>query len=464
MIQFTGFLCMLCLLGAEIGRSEMVPEGFFPNFKELPSLQKEELLIQLQSLDIKSLEKQRASIFEKPAFLGPLSSFEKYYKRGSFEDRALGKKLLSEGKVGCLIVAGGQGSRLNYTKPKGFYPITFIKQKSLFQLFAERILAAGKWVGVPLKVAIMTSLSNHEETIQSFQENDFFGLDPDQVFFFSQDELPLLNAKGDLFLETETKFATGPDGNASSLKHFVSSGIWKAWKKAGICYVNYMHVDNALADPFDPELSGFHEKFDSDVIVKCIFRENPLEKLGVLFEKEGKVLVVEYSEISEEERDAKNKDGSLKNICANIGLYSFKMDFIYEIASHYADLPFHKAWKSAKALTSDGTFQMSEKPIAWKFEKFIFDVLPFAKDVRALLYSREECFAPLKNGEGDDSAEFVRKALQRLDQKVFEQITGNPIPNSALFELDPAFYYPTKDLLENWKGKSLPKDAYVNPS
>ena len=153
----------------------------------------------------------------------------------------------------------------------------------------------------------------------------------------------MLNSDGDLFLESKDQFAMGPDGNASSLKHFVESGIWDIWNKAGIRYLNYMHVDNSLADPFDSELTGFHEKnLSSDVIVKCIQRQNPQEKLGVMFEQKGKVVVVEYSEISKEDREARKENGSLKNACGNIGLYSLRMDFVFDVATkYYHHLPFH---------------------------------------------------------------------------------------------------------------------------
>jgi UDP-N-acetylglucosamine/UDP-N-acetylgalactosamine diphosphorylase len=424
----------------------------------------EEIVRQMQTLNQQELERQKKAIEEDVVVLKNLSAFEEYEKSGSLQRKSIGLKLLAEGKVGCLLIAGGQGSRLNYTKPKGLYPVSLVQKKSLFQLFAERVKAAGDLVGRPLFVAIMTSPGNEEETISYFKENNFFGLEKEQLFFYSQEELPFLDAKGNLFLEAPNRLAMGPNGNASSLKHFFTSGLWDSWQKAGICYLNYFHVDNALADPFDAELTGFHaENAASDVIIKCIERTNPLEKIGVLFKRGETVSVVEYSEISQEERDARKEDGSLKNACANIGLYSFRMDFVREVGLRYYDeLPFHKAWKAAKCLTDKGTFEMSKTPIAWKFEKFIFDVLPFAKEVKAILYPRKECFAPLKNAEGEDSLQAVQIALWQRDKAVFEQISGISVKD-RVFELHPAFYYPTKELLKKWKDKQLPESSYILP-
>ncbi len=444
--------------------TEMDPKTLLPNWDFLQARQKEEIMAQIEKIDLKELERQRSVIRQDEVSFPNLSVFTQYHKNSCIKDQEEGRKLISEGKVGCLIVAGGQGSRLSYRKPKGFYPVTLVKHKCLFQVFAEKILAAGHLAGRPLYLAIMTSSENHEETIEGFKENDYFGLSPDQLFFFSQKDLPLLDKNGNLFLETADSISMGPDGNASSIREFVASGIWDIWHKKGISYLNYMHVDNALSDPFDAELSGLHSNSPaSDVIVKCIARDDPEEQLGVMFEINGKVGVVEYSEISTEERTSRNKDGSLLNLCANIGLYSFKMDFVHDVASCYYDqFPFHKALKSVKYLTPTGKTQKSEKPIAWKFEKFIFDLLPFAKNVKAIVYPRHECFAPLKNAEGNDSLLFVQRALQRKDREIFEKISGVS-SSSSVFELDPAFYYPTPELLQKWKGKALPDMPYVKP-
>ena len=444
------YICAFCLLGMQLQGLDM---------------KSQEVLSQMSKVSPQDLAAQRAAIFAEEVSFGELSTFNEFEKSGSLENKEKGAQLLAEGKVGCLIVAGGQGSRLNYVKPKGLYPVSLIKQKSLFQLFAERILAAGRLAGSPLWVAVMTSPGNHEETVQSFEENGLFGLSKEQLFFFCQEELPLLDPQGNLFLETPEKLATGPDGNASSLKHFVSSGIWDTWHKAGIAYLNYMHIDNALVDPFDAELTGYHAKNQaSDLIVKCIERTNPLEKLGVLFKENEKVVVVEYSEISSSERDARKEDGSLKNACANIGLYSFTMDFVREVGlSYYDKLPFHKAWKAVKYLTPEGMTQMASKPMAWKFEKFIFDVFFYAKGIKALLCPREECFAPLKNAEGDDSLLVVQHALQKRDKQVFEKVSGVFLGQTHPFELDPAFYYPSQELLDKWKQKSLPDSSYIDP-
>lgn len=423
----------------------------------------ESLSKQIEQLDLNEFIAQRNAVVQ-PEILQPepLIPYNDYIRSGSKQNIVLGKKLIAEGKVGCLIVAGGQGTRLQCTGPKGIFPVTLIKQKSLFQFFAERVLAASKQANRPLHLAIMTSPANHKETLEYFKINNNFGLEEEQIAFFSQEELPLLNQQGNLFLESPAKISSGPDGNAASLKFFVKSGIWQNWYQQGVRYLNYVHIDNPLADPFDAELTGFHDRQQSDIILKCIAREDPMEKVGIIGKLGNTVKVIEYSEITPEERDARDENGTLRHVCCNISINSFHMDFVKKVAEEIYDLlPFHKAWKAVKHVTDEGGTVLADKPMAWKFEKFIFDVFPFAHSVSALLYPRSECFAPLKNVNGTDSINDVQVALQAYDRVVFENISGMPITKLESFELDPQFYYPTPELLLKWKEVPLPESSYI---
>lgn len=424
------------------------------------ALEKERLLLSEQQYE--SLLQQRDQILNPQSKLAEeISPFLDCQEGGLEQDAEMGRQLIADGKVGCLIVAGGQASRLKCNGPKGLFPVSVVKQKSLFQIFAEKVSAAGIQAHRKLPLAIMTSPSNHEETVRHFEENSYFGLDPAQVDFFSQEELPFLDQNGDLFLEAPLKIAKGPDGSGASLKQFVDRGVWVKWASLGVRYMVYIQIDNPLADPFDAELVGYHHKEDADVVIKSIARQDPLEKLGVIVKVNEKTQVVEYSEIPPEERDARDANGALRHPYANISILSFKMDFVREAADTYYDqMPFHTAWKAASRYTPN---KGVEKTMAWKFEKFVFDVLPYAKKVRAILYPREQCFAPLKNFEGQDSIQTVQAALKRFDRQIYAKISGCEVPDSKVFELDPQFYYPTKELLEKWKGRELPKEAYVTP-
>ncbi len=435
-------------------------QHIFNYFEKGDTEQQKRLIEQIQAINIPTFRMQQQMLLKHPhhtpRFLDP---FDKITYSGNPELVLAGKKIIQEGKVGCLIVAGGMGTRLNFDGPKGIFPISVIKEKSIFQLLAEKTLAAGKQCNRSLSIALMTSPLNHQQTIDFFELHNFFGLDRAQIDFFCQDMLPFLDPEGNLFLDRIDHLAVGPDGNGTALQHFVKSGIWKKWYAKGVRYLNFVLIDNLLADPFDEELAGFHHSEGVDIVIKCTSRQDPTENVGIIIEQEDKVRVIEYSELPEAERIATDSQGNLKHIAANLSLFSFSMDFIHKHANE--PLPLHLAHKKVDYLNKDGVITKSQTPNAWKFEKFIFDILPLAWSIKALLYPREVCFAPLKNDKGADNPEAVRAALQHRDRLQFKKITGIT-PSERPFELDQAFYYPTPELIKKWKGKELPQNPYID--
>lgn len=427
----------------------------------LTEKEQEALIQQIQLIDFSLLEQQRRLIKNPSPAQSTIEPFTDFAFIGQNDHVLKGKQLLQEGKMGCLILAGGQGTRLRFDGPKGRFPVSLVKHKSLFQLLAEKTLAAGKQVGKTLSLAIMTSPENDEMTKRFFAEHHYWGLNPEQVSFFCQGTLPLLDSQGQLFLESRYHIAEGPNGNGQCLHDFYKSGIWKKWSEQGIQYLNVVLIDNPLADPFDAELLGFHAGQQAEITIKCTEKLKPQEKVGVIVKENGRVSVIEYSELSDRNKTATRPDGRLEYCCANLSLFCFSMDFIQSIVTKSASLPLHKAWKAAKFVNEAGVTQLSATPIAWKFETFIFDWLGYANHVFALLYPREQCFAPLKNYEGDDSLETVQQAIQKREKKLLKDMTGLE-PPSLPFELAAEFYYPTPELKAKWH-KKVPKTSYVEP-
>ncbi len=342
-------------------------------------------------------------------------------------NRDAGLKLLREGKLACLILAGGEGSRLGSCAPKGTFPVTLCKKKSLFQLFSERLLAASLQCGSKVPLAIMTSPLNHAQTVEFFNTSPCAKPLEGGLDFFEQQMLPLL----DLNKEPLPFFA--PDGNGGALKGLVQSGIFKKWRTRGIEHVHILLVDNALADPCDAKLLAEHVRCGNEWTVKCIEKEAPDEQVGALARMGERLHIVEYSDQPPEAAAACR--------LANTGMFCLSMECIERL--HSFPQPIHLAKK------------MRQGRWVLKQEKFLFDLLPYAHPSSALCYPREQVFAPLKNREGKNSLSEVERALQRADRNQFFQITGIEPPDIP-FELDPAFYYPTEALLKHWRGRSLP--------
>jgi UDP-N-acetylglucosamine/UDP-N-acetylgalactosamine diphosphorylase len=435
----------------------------FHFWSTLTNNQKAALISQLKKIDLNKLEQQKKLVLEPlESIFTTFEAFEDFAYVGNRENQLQGQRLIKQGRLGCLLLAGGQGTRLQFSGPKGAYPISVINHKSLFQLCAEKIAAASRWAHRPLNLAIMTSPDNDEETRCFFQHNNYFGLQPSQVSFFVQGSLPLLDTNGQLFLRTPWNLSTGPDGNGLSFFYFVQSGILEKWIQLGIDYVNVILVDNPLADPFDAELVGFHQKQGVEITLKCTEKLQAEERVGVLVKQNQRCCVVEYSEMSTSEKKAYRKDGRLKHCCANLSLFCFSLSFIQRIVSEQLSLPLHKAWKAAQYVDEEGISHLSTQPIAWKFETFIFDWLLYTQKVAALLYPREQCFAPLKNLTGLDSPDTVREALQQNDKQLIQALTGLP-PPSFPFELAAEFHYPTPALRSKWQGRPI-TTSYVDPN
>ena len=427
------------------------------SFNTLSGTEKKTLLRQVENLDIAQLKIQKNSLKEPFKKQRNLKTIQDYDTSGNKEDFLSGQKIIKEGLVGCLVVAGGQATRLKLQGPKGTCPITSIKHKSLFQLIGEKVLAASVLSMKPLPLAIMTSPLNHEETVNFFEKNFYFGLKKNQVSFYKQEMLPFLDTQGHLMIQQDGSLAEGPDGNGGALFHFFNSGLEKKWREAGVRYLNFILVDNPLADPFDAELIGYHKRVSADIVVKAIKREDPQELVGVLVKEEGATVVVEYTELSEEEKLARTNDNTLAYSLANISLFSFSLDFIKRLGTDKnLKIPLHKNLKAISNLNKNE--EVLQK--VWKFEKFIFDLLPFANKVSILVYPRETCFAPLKNFQGADSLDTVPLMIEKNDRRTLINITKTPCLVSPL-EISQDFYYPTEQLKEQWIGKTIEGPRYI---
>ncbi|NRA89708.1 MAG: UTP--glucose-1-phosphate uridylyltransferase [Simkaniaceae bacterium] len=282
-------------------------------------------------------------------------------------------------KMGCLILAGGKGTRLGFNGPKGCFLIPLKEKKTLFQLLFEKILKKGE----DLPVAIMTSPLNQDATFKYLEENHYFGLK--NVSLFNQEMIPVCDDEGNLIDDVQS-----PDGNGKAFQNLVRSKIWEGWKARGIEFVQVLPIDNPKADPFDGELLKVHETEGVELVLRGIERASKDEKLGVIGTEKGKLGVLEYSELTEKSKD-------LGFTLGNTGVFSVSCEFIERIAP--LDLPFHLAQKIENGRS------------VWKFETFIFDLFCHANSFKILISDRKKCFAPLKNRSGPDSLETVTKAL-----------------------------------------------------
>ncbi len=326
----------------------------------------------------------------------------------------VGEEALRSGKVAAFLVAGGQGTRLGYDGPKGMYPVTPVKKKSLFQLHAEKLLAMAARYGHAIPWYIMTSETNHAETESFFSEHGYFGYDAENIMFFSQEMIPAIDRNGKLILDARDHIFNNPNGHGGSLKALWTSGAIDDMKNRGIEHIFYFQVDNVLTRICDPVYLGYHILGNSEMSNKVVRKKAAEEKMGVLCKINGKLGLIEYSDISDEDMHARNADGSLRFWAGNIATHILNVSFVERENKDGFRLPYHLAEKSIPYVNEKGEFITPGEKNGIKFETFVFDALQDAERSVSIEIVRSEEFSPLKNRDGDNSPETVRRALNNL--------------------------------------------------
>jgi UDP-N-acetylglucosamine/UDP-N-acetylgalactosamine diphosphorylase len=390
---------------------------------ELSSFERQRLLEQIDSIDfallqrlvqtmLRSRESSRPGPLEPAPIIALPSSAREVEERQAA--RELGEAVLGRGRVAALVAAGGQGTRLGFSGPKGAFPIGPISGKPLFSLFAERILAARRRYGVSVPWYVMTSPATDAETKSFFEKRGFFGLPQHDVVFFQQGTLPAMDRDGRILMAGKAEIAMSPDGHGGTLKALDRSGCLDDLEQRGIEEVSYFQVDNVLVKPLDPVFIGCHCRAGAEMSSKVVRKAYPEEKVGVLGMRNGKLSVIEYSDLGWEDMRAIGPDGELKYWAGSIAVHMIQVAFLRRLKEEKIELPFHRAEKKVPCIDPHGRPIEPDEPNGIKFESFIFDALGHVRTSVAFEVLRREEFSPVKNAHGVDSPETARRDLMEL--------------------------------------------------
>jgi len=362
----------------------------------------------------------------------------------------LGTELIAAGKVAAFVVAGGQGTRLGFDGPKGNFRISPVKNKTLFQIFAESIAAASKKYQTDCPWYVMTSPLNYDETKDIFHSNNYYGLDKKNVFIFQQGTLPNFSTAGRILLADKATIACSPDGHGGSLKALYQSGTLDDMKRRGIEYLSYWQVDNPLINIFDPLFIGLHALDKAEMSSKALIKSHPKEKVGNFCLVDGRVTVIEYSDLPDELAEKQNPDGSLVFELGSIAIHIINRTFVEKLNANDFSLPLHRAVKKIKHIDEKGNAVESD---GIKLESFIFDALPLACTSIILQTIRSEEFAPTKNATGPDSVDITRRMMTARAADWLES-AGVNVPRKpdgsvdCLLEIAPSFALEKEDIKE----------------
>ena len=376
--------------------------------------------------------------------------------------KAAGETALRAGRVAAFTVAGGQGTRLGYDGPKGTFPVTPVRHLPLFQVFAEKILAAGRRYGKPLHWFIMTSHQNHTATEDFFREKGHFGLDPGRVHLFRQGRMPAVDFAGKILLESPGSLAMSPDGHGGSLRALDRSGSLDLMATEGIDTLSYFQVDNPLVRCIDPAFIGWHLTRGSEMSSKMVPKAYAEEKLGHFCTRNGRMVVIEYSDLPMSlQKEVDPATGGLRYSAGSIAIHVIDREFIRRMARGAGGLPFHRADKKIATVDAAGNEVRPAQANGVKFELFVFDALPSARNPVVIETSRADDFSPVKNAEGVDSPATCR--ADQLRQFVrWLRAAGAAVPADASglppfgLEVSPLVGYDEGSFAESWSRLSPP--------
>ena len=373
--------------------------------KELP----ERLLKQLEELDWSYLDLIHAGKLARGHFepLGAMELDEIATKRETFKQEGL--KAIRENKVGAILLAGGQGTRLGFDKAKGMFNIGVHKTLYIFEQLIANLKKVTDEAGAWIPLYIMTSEKNDAQTREFFEEHDFFGYNREYVKFFVQSMAPAVDYDGNFLIEAEDSLALSPNGNGGWFTSFLRSGLEADMKEKKIEWLNVFAVDNVLQQIADPVFIGATILSGRVSGAKVVRKADPYERVGALCLEDGKPSIVEYYELTPEMAEAANEKGSLLYGFGVTLNYLFRVDKLLEIADR--KLPVHLVEKKVPYLNEEGVLVKPTEPNAYKFEELILDMVYMMDDCLPFEVEREKEFAPVKNATGVDSVDTARELL-----------------------------------------------------
>ncbi|XP_045481643.1 UDP-N-acetylhexosamine pyrophosphorylase [Harmonia axyridis] len=469
MLTYTKIQSML----EECGQSHLL--NFF---NELSEAEQQQLLNQISSVNFheanelfgKAMKSLDGDLQEIDSLMEPVpeSQFEAEdtcdpIKLENYRNKGLEE--ISKGNIGVLLMAGGQGTRLGVTYPKGMYSVGLPSGKTLFQIQAERIrrlqTLAERRTGIAgcIPWYIMTSGRTHEETRHFLEKNDYFGLDKDNVVLFEQGLLPCFNYDGKIILDQMNVISMAPDGNGGIYKALHQNGILEDMNRRGVKYVHAHSVDNILVKVADPVFVGYCLEKGADCGAKVVKKASPTEAVGVVCKVAGHYQVVEYSEVSEETAKKTNDKGELLFNAGNICNHFFTVDFLAEVArKHDRFMKVHVAKKKIPYVDEHGVRYSPKSPNGIKIEKFVFDVFQFTDNFVTWEVPRYTEFSALKNPDevARDCPSTARRDILNL-HKVLVERAGGVVDGEI--EISPLLSYSGEDLESKVKGKVF--DSYM---
>lgn len=387
--------------------------------EKLDERKKQELIEQIMKIDFQQIhelyENTKKEIEIKENKIEAIDYLDKSKLSEEQKERLdnLGSEIIKNGKYAVVTMAGGQGTRLGHTGPKGTFKLdVYGKGKYLFEILAENLKEANKKYDTEIPWYIMTSKENNDETVSFLEKHNYFGYSKDKVKIFAQSELPLVNQEGKLLIDRNYKIKEASDGNGGTYSSLRASGCLADMKEKGIKWVFIGSVDNALLKMADVTLLALAIDKNVQIASKSVVKANPHEKVGVFCKMNGHPKVIEYTELPEKMAEEVDSNGELRFGESHIMCNLYTIEAIEKISKE--PLIYHSAFKKNSYIDESGKEVIPDMPNSYKFESFIFDAFELFDDIAILRGKREDDFAPVKNKEGVDSPRTAKELYEKF--------------------------------------------------
>lgn len=393
-------------------------EHIFAAYQKLDEKGKEKLASQVEHIDWTMIAMScqkiegHGELKQERGKLEPLSALEvSEIEKNKEKYNEIGIDALKNGKVGAVLLAGGQGTRLGSDGPKGKYNIGITKDVFIFERLIRNLLDVTDKAGCFVPLYVMTSDKNHDETTAFFEEKNYFGYPKDFVKFFKQEMAPSVDFNGKLYMESPDSLSLSPNGNGGWFYSMAVTGVLEDVKSRGIEWLNIFAVDNVLQRIADPVFVG--ATLDSGCVsgAKVVRKADPHEKVGVLCLEDGKPSIVEYYEMTDEIINSREPNGDLSYNFGVILNYLFRVDKLEEIMNE--KMPVHVVEKKIPYITENGEYVNPETPNGYKFELLVLDMIHLLDNCLSYEVVRDYEFAPIKNKTGVDSVESAQALLKK---------------------------------------------------
>ncbi len=387
-------------------------EHLLKYYDELNDSERADLLSQISLIDFSVLDnlKEENNFTASRGKFAPLGAvtindIEKNHEKYS----EAGIKAIREGKVAAVLLAGGQGTRLGFDKPKGMFNVGINKELYIFQCLINNLMDVVKEAGEWVPLYIMTSEKNNDDTISFLEEKNYFGYNKEYVRFFVQDMAPSVDYNGRIYMESKSRISISPNGNGGWFSSLVRAGLLSEIKEKGIEWINVFAVDNVLQRIADPLYVGAVICSGLQSGGKVVSKASPDERVGVLCLEDGVPSIVEYYEMTDEMRTLLDENGELAYKYGVILNYLFSVDKLEMILNN--KLPIHVVEKKIPYMDENGELIKPDKPNGHKFETLVLDMVHMQDSCLAYEVDRRKEFAPVKNATGVDSVESARELL-----------------------------------------------------